>query len=93
MGRPNKGKGKISRAELDKRLEECYDSLYERALALCVEHDTQIVASTMLAQALRLYKTSQCSQKKTSQHDGGLCGRHSRSYKIQPYRASKLHLR
>jgi hypothetical protein len=45
MGRPNKGKGKISRAELDKRLEECYDSLYERALALCVEHDTQIVAS------------------------------------------------
>ena len=57
MGRPNKGKGKISRAELDKRLEECYDSLYERALALCMEHDTQIVASTMLAQALRLYKT------------------------------------
>lgn len=43
--------------QLDERLNQCYDSLYQRALELCMEHDSQIVASTMLAQALRLYKT------------------------------------
>jgi hypothetical protein len=43
--------------EVDQRLNQCYDALYQRALELCVEHDSQIVASTMLAQALRLYKT------------------------------------
>lgn len=47
----------LSQEELDQRLNQCYDSLYQRALELCMEHDSQIVASTMLAQALRLYKT------------------------------------
>jgi hypothetical protein len=87
MGRPNKGKGKISRAELDKRLEECYDSLYERALALCVEHDTQIVASTMLAQALRLYKTVLTEEDFTAM----VATVADTADQIQPYRASKLH--
>ena len=87
MGRPNKGKGKISRAELDKRLEEGYDSLYERALALCVEHDTQIVASTMLAQALRLYKTVLTEEDFTAM----VASVADTADQIQPYRASKLH--
>lgn len=87
MGRPNKGKGKISRAELDKRLEECYDSLYERALALCMEHDTQIVASTMLAQALRLYKTVLTEEDFTAM----VASVADTADRIQPYRASKLH--
>mgnify|MGYP003669470297 FL=1 len=87
MGRPNKGKGKISRAELDKRLEECYDSLYERALALCMEHDTQIVASTMLAQALRLYKTVLTEEDFTAM----VASVADTADQIQPYRASKLH--
>jgi hypothetical protein len=90
MGRPNKGKGKISRAELDKRLEECYDSLYERALALCsttLEHDTQIVASTMLAQALRLYKTVLTEEDFTAM----VASVADTADQIQPYRASKLH--
>jgi hypothetical protein len=87
MGRPNKGKGKISRAELDKRLEECYDSLYERALALCVEHDTQIVASTMLAQALRLYKTVLTEEDFTAM----VATVADTADQIQPYKASKLH--
>jgi hypothetical protein len=87
MGRPNKGKGKISRAELDKRLEECYDSLYERALALCVEHDTQIVASTMLAQALRLYKTVLTEEDFTAM----VASVADTADRIQPYKASKLH--
>ena len=47
----------LSPAELDARLNQCYDALYQRSLELCMEHDSQIVASTMLAQALRLYKT------------------------------------
>ena len=87
MGRPNKGKGKISRAELDKRLEECYDSLYERALALCMEHDTQIVASTMLAQALRLYKTVLTEEDFTAM----VASVADTADQIQPYKASKLH--
>ena len=87
MGRPNKGKGKISRAELDKRLEECYDSLYERALALCMEHDTQIVASTMLAQAQRLYKTVLTEEDFTAM----VASVADTADQIQPYRASKLH--
>ena len=87
MGRPNKGKGKISRAELDKRLEECYDSLYERALALCMEHDTQIVASTMLEQALRLYKTVLTEEDFTAM----VASVADTADQIQPYRASKLH--
>ena len=87
MGRPNKGKGKISRAELDKRLEECYDSLYERALALCMEHDTQIVASTMLAQALRLYKTVLTEEDFTAM----VATVADTADQIQPYKASKLH--
>ena len=87
MGRPNKGKGKISRAELDKRLEECYDSLYERALALCMEHDTQIVASTMLAQALRLYKTVLTEEDFTAM----VATVADTADRIQPYKASKLH--
>jgi hypothetical protein len=44
-------------SDVDRRLNECYESLYQRALELCVEHDSQIVASTMMAQALRIYKT------------------------------------
>lgn len=47
----------LTAEQLDERLNQCYDSLYQRALELCMEHDSQIVASTMLAQALRLYKT------------------------------------
>ena len=47
----------LSPEELDEKLNQCYDSLYQRALELCMKHDSQIVASTMLAQALRLYKT------------------------------------
>ena len=53
----NKQLEPLSQTELDQRLNQCYDSLYQRALELCMEHDSQIVASTMLAQALRLYKT------------------------------------
>jgi hypothetical protein len=47
----------LTEAQLNERLEQCYDSLYQRSLELCMEHDSQIVASTMMAQALRLYKT------------------------------------
>ena len=47
----------LTEAQLNERLEQCYDALYQRSLELCMEHDSQIVASTMLAQALRLYKT------------------------------------
>ena len=72
---------------MDRRLEECYDSLYERALALCVEHDSQIVASTMLAQALRLYKTVLDEDEFKAMVNTVA----ETADQIQPYRASKLH--
>ena len=78
---------KISQAEMDRRLEECYDSLYERALALCVEHDSQIVASTMLAQALRLYKTVLDEDEFKAMVNTVA----ETADQIQPYKASKLH--
>ena len=78
---------KISRAEMDRRLEECYDALYERALALCVEHDSQIVASTMLAQALRLYKTVLDEDEFKAMVNTVA----ETADQIHPYKASKLH--
>ena len=78
---------KISQAEMDRRLEECYDSLYERALALCVEHDSQIVAATMLSQALRLYKTVLDEDEFKAMVNTVA----ETADQIQPYRASKLH--
>jgi len=78
---------KISQAEMDRRLEECYDSLYERALALCVEHDSQIVAATMLSQALRLYKTVLDEDEFKAMVNTVV----ETADQIQPYRASKLH--
>ena len=72
---------------MDRRLEECYDSLYERALALCVEHDSQIVAATMLSQALRLYKTVLDEDEFKAMVNTVA----ETADQIQPYRASKLH--
>ena len=87
MARPKKGKDRISREELDDRLEDCYDALYDRAIELCRTHDTQIVASTMMAQALRLYKTILTAED----YKDMVATVADTAEQIQPYRAGKLH--
>jgi hypothetical protein len=77
----------LSPAELDARLNQCYDALYQRALELCVEHDSQIVASTMLAQALRLYKTILLPEE----FDAMIRVMVETAASIEPYKTGNLH--
>jgi len=73
--------------ELDERLNQCYDSLYQRALELCMEHDSQMVASTMLAQALRLYKTI----LEPEEFDAMIGVMVETAGQIQPYKTGNIH--
>ena len=73
--------------EVDQRLNQCYDALYQRALELCVEHDSQIVASTMLAQALRLYKTILLPEE----FDAMIGVMVETAASIEPYKTGNLH--
>ena len=73
--------------EVDQRLNQCYDALYQRALELCVEHDSQIVASTMLAQALRLYKTI----LEPEEFDAMIGVMVETAASIEPYRTGNIH--
>ena len=77
----------LSPAELDARLNQCYDALYQRSLELCMEHDSQIVASTMLAQALRLYKTILTEED----FEAMIRTVADTADRIEPYQASKIH--
>ena len=77
----------LTEAQLNERLEQCHDSLYERALELCMEHDSQIVASTMLAQALRLYKTILTEED----FEAMIRTVAETAERIEPYQASKIH--
>ena len=77
----------LTEAQLNERLEQCHDSLYERALELCMEHDSQIVASTMLAQALRLYKTILTEED----FEAMIRTVADTADRIEPYQASKIH--
>jgi hypothetical protein len=78
---------KISDQELDQRLNDCYESLYQRALELCMEHDSQIVASTMLAQALRIYKTILAPED----FEAMILTVTETAARIEPYKASNIH--
>ena len=77
----------MSSEELDQRLNQCYESLYQKALELCVEHDSQIVASTMLAQALRLYKTILAPEE----FDAMIGVMVETADKIEPYKTGNIH--
>ena len=77
----------LTEAQLNERLEQCYDALYQRSLELCMEHDSQIVASTMLAQALRLYKTILTEED----FEAMIRTVAETAERIEPYQASKIH--
>jgi hypothetical protein len=42
----------------DKKLNECYQELFEKVIELQLKYPNQMVAGTMMAQALRIYKST-----------------------------------
>ena len=42
----------------DKKLNDCYQELFEKVVALQMKYPNQMVAGTMMAQALRIYKST-----------------------------------
>ena len=42
----------------DKKLNDCYQELFKKLIELQTKYDSQVIAGTMMAQALRLYKTN-----------------------------------
>ena len=44
--------------KVDKKLNDCYQELFEKVVALQMKYPNQMVAGTMMAQALRIYKST-----------------------------------
>ena len=42
----------------DNKLNDCYQELFEKVVALQMKYPNQMVAGTMMAQALRIYKST-----------------------------------
>ena len=42
----------------DKKLNDCYEELFKKVVDLQLKYPTQMVAGTMMAQALRIYKST-----------------------------------
>ena len=42
----------------NKKLNDCYQELFEKVVALQMKYPNQMVAGTMMAQALRIYKST-----------------------------------
>ena len=48
----------MSKKEEDKLLNECYQEVFKVMIALQTKYSNQMIAGTMMAQALRLYKSN-----------------------------------
>ena len=44
-------------AHLDKELNDCYEELFKKVVELQLKYPSHMVVGTMMAQALRIYKT------------------------------------
>ena len=42
----------------DKKLNDCYEDLFKKVVDLQLKYSSQMVAGTMMAQALRIYKST-----------------------------------
>ena len=42
----------------DKKLNDCYEDLFKKVVDLQVKYPSQMIAGTMMAQALRIYKST-----------------------------------
>ena len=48
----------MTKKKEDKILNECYQEIFKKVIELQYKYNNQIIAGTMMAQALRLYKTN-----------------------------------
>ena len=48
----------MTKKKEDKILNECYQEIFKKVIELQCKYNNQIIAGTMMAQALRLYKTN-----------------------------------
>ena len=51
-------KGKETTINKDKELNDCYQEMFNTMVAMQVNYSSQMIAGTMVAQALRLYKSN-----------------------------------
>ncbi len=42
----------------DKKLNDCYEDLFKKVVELQLKYSSQMIAGTMVAQALRMYKST-----------------------------------
>ena len=52
------GKDVVMNKKEDKKLNDCYQELFEKVIELQLKYSNQMVAGTMMAQALRIYKST-----------------------------------
>ena len=48
----------MSKKKEDEKLNDCYQELFKTVIHLQAKYNNQMIAGTMMAQALRLYKTN-----------------------------------
>jgi hypothetical protein len=71
----------------DKKLNDCYEELFKKVVELQLKYSSQMIAGTMVAQALKIYKS-------TLTDDGfkGMMETISESeHNIEPFNRPKIH--
>ena len=58
MEHTKNGKDVVMIEKENKKLDDCYQELFEKVVELQSKYPTQMVAGTMMAQALRIYKST-----------------------------------
>ena len=58
MEHTKNGKDVVMNKKEDKKLDDCYQELFKMVVDLQVKYSHQMVAGTMMAQALRIYKST-----------------------------------
>ena len=48
----------VMKKKEDKKLNDCYEELFKKVVELQLKYPNQMVAGTMMAQALRIYKST-----------------------------------
>ena len=58
MEHTKNGKDVVMIEKENKKLDDCYQDLFKKVVELQLKYPTQMVAGTMMAQALRIYKST-----------------------------------
>ena len=58
MEHTKNGKDVVMNKKEDKKLNDCYQELFEKVVELQSKYPTQMVAGNMMAQALRIYRST-----------------------------------